>query len=137
MIGKVTSYDPDTQTGVIQIQRSFFEFHIDQWKEEEMPMEGDDVFFTQRRNKVTEVFLAGDYLPKGDPVKSKIVAGLLSLFLGGVGAGRFYLGFYKLGIFQLIFTVATLGAGVVWGFVDGILILSGQVLRDARGRPLK
>ena len=137
MIGKITSYDPDTQTGVIQIQRYFFEFHIDQWKDEEMPLVGDDVFFTQRRNKVIEVSLAGDYLPKGEPVKSRLVAGLLSLLLGGVGAGRFYLGFYKLGIFQLIFTVATLGAGVIWGVVDGVLILSGQVFKDAKNRPLK
>jgi hypothetical protein len=137
MIGKITSFDPDTRTGVIQCQRYFFEFHMDQWKEEEEPLVGDDVFFVQRRNRVLEVHLAGDYLPKGEPVKSRMVAGLVSIFLGGVGAGRFYLGYYMLGIMQLIVTVATLGFGVMWGVVDGFLILSGQIFKDAKNRPLK
>ncbi len=137
MIGKITSYDEDTQTGVIKCGMSFFNFHMDTWKEQETPQVGDGVFFRQRRNKVLEVCLAGDYLPKGEPVKSRLIAGLLGIVLGGVGAGRFYLGFYTMGLLQLIFTVVTLGFGLMWGFVDGVLILMGQIIKDAKGRPLK
>ena len=139
MLGKVASYDEDTQTGVIRVHRSFFEFHIEQWKDEEMPEVGKDVFvnINSRKNQVIEVLPAGDYLPKGDPVKSRVIAGLLGIFLGVFGAGRFYLGFYKMGILQMIVSIATLGVGVIWPFVDGGLILTGNVIKDAQGRPLK
>ncbi len=137
MFGKITSFDPDTQTGVIKLHRENFEFHIDQWKEEEEPKVGDDVFFVQRRKKVIEVHQAEEYMPQGDPVKSRKIAGILSILLGGVGAGRFYLGYYMLGVMQLIVTVATLGFGVMWGVIDGFLILSGQIYKDAKNRPLK
>lgn len=137
MNGRITSYDQDTQTGVIKCGVAYFSFDKDVWKEEETPQVGDDVVFNQRKNKVLEVYLVGDYLPKGEPVKSRVIAGLLGIVLGGLGAGRFYLGFYKMGLLQLLVTVATLGYGLLWGLVDGVLILLGQVIKDAKGRPLK
>ncbi len=137
MLGKIVSYDEDTQTGVIKCGTVHFQFDNSAWRADETPMVGDDVFFSQRRNKVLEVHLAGDYLPKGEAVKSRIVAGLLGVVFGGLGAGRFYLGYYKIGALQLILTIVTLGFGLLWGFVDGILILMGQVIKDAKGRPLK
>ena len=69
--------------------------------------------------------------------KSKVVAGLLSIFLGFFGAGRFYLGYTGLGIAQLIVSVATGGIGALWGVIDGILILTGSVKTDAKNVPLK
>ncbi len=69
MFGTITSFDADKQTGVIQRHREFFEFHIDQWQEEEEPKVGDDVFFVQRRKKVIEVHQSEEYMPQGDPVK--------------------------------------------------------------------
>jgi len=76
--------------------------------------------------------------PYGRPYsdKSKIAAGLLQIFLGGFGIGRFYLGYVGIGIAQIIVTVITLGLGAIWGFIDGILILVGNV-RDPQGRPLR
>jgi len=68
--------------------------------------------------------------------KSKMAAGLLQIFLGGFGAGRFYLGFVGIGIAQLIVTIVTFGLGAIWPFIDGILILSGKVTEDAYGIPL-
>lgn len=73
-------------------------------------------------------------LPYSD--KSKLVAGLLSILLGGLGVGRFYTGHIGLGIAQLVVTVITFGVGVLWGVIDGIMTLVGQP-RDARGRPLR
>lgn len=68
--------------------------------------------------------------------KSRIIAGLLQIFLGCVGAGRFYLGYNTIAILQLIFTFITGGTGVIWPFIDGIMILLGNVRTDANGSPL-
>ena len=68
--------------------------------------------------------------------KSKLAAGLLQIFLGGFGIGRFYLGYTGIGIAQLLVTIFTCGIGAIWPFIDGILILSGSVPTDANGNPL-
>ncbi|WP_084635179.1 NINE protein [Propionicicella superfundia] len=67
--------------------------------------------------------------------KSKIAAGLLGIFLGGLGIGRFYTGHVGLGIAQLLLTVFGFGAGSIWGFIDGIVMLAGSP-RDSNGLPL-
>lgn len=70
----------------------------------------------------------------GEPYsdKQKIVAGLLQLFLGGVGAGRWYLGDNGIALAQLL----TCGGLGIWALIDGIQILMGDV-RDPQGRPLR
>lgn len=65
--------------------------------------------------------------------KSKLAAGLLQIFLGGFGVGRFYLGYTGIGIAQLLLTFFTFGIGSIWGLIDGILILTGSVSEDADG----
>ncbi len=55
--------------------------------------------------------------------KSKLVAGLLGIFLGGFGVGRFYTGHVGLGVAQLVVTLVTCGLGSLWGLIDGIIIL--------------
>jgi len=76
--------------------------------------------------------------PWGRPVsdKSKLVAGLLQIFLGTFGIGRFYLGYNGIAIAQLAVSLLTCGIGAIWPFVDGILILIGKV-PDPSGRPLR
>jgi TM2 domain-containing membrane protein YozV len=75
--------------------------------------------------------------------KSKIAAGLLGIFLGGLGIHRFYLGYTKIGVIQLVLTVVlglfTLGLVGLWGVVEGIMILAGSSYfqRDANGIPLR
>jgi TM2 domain-containing membrane protein YozV len=76
----------------------------------------------------------------GQPLsdKSKIVAGILQLFLGFFGAGRFYTGHTGMAVAQLLVSVFTCGIGSIWGLIDGIIILvnggtdaQGRVLRDS------
>ena len=76
--------------------------------------------------------------PWGRPLsdKSKMVAGLLQIFLGTFGIGRFYLGYNGIAIAQLAVSLLTCGIGAIWPFVDGILILLGKV-QDPSGRPLR
>lgn len=68
--------------------------------------------------------------------KSKMTAGLLQLFLGGFGAGRFYTGHMGLAFAQIAVTWLTCGAGVIWPVIDGVMMLTGKVT-DAQGRPLR
>ncbi|WP_182348636.1 TM2 domain-containing protein [Tomitella gaofuii] len=68
--------------------------------------------------------------------KQKLVAGLLQVFVGWTGAGRFYLGDNGMGVAQLLVSVFTCGIGALWPLIDGILILMGNV-PDSQGRPLR
>lgn len=77
--------------------------------------------------------------------KSKLAAGLLGIFLGGLGIHNFYLGYQKKALVQLLVSVIggvltfSLAAWAmwIWGLVEGIQILSGSVTTDAFGVPLK
>lgn len=68
--------------------------------------------------------------------KSKLVAGLLQIFLGSLGIGRFYLGYTTIGVLQIVVTVCTCGLGAIWPLIDGILIILGRV-PDPQGRTLR
>jgi TM2 domain-containing membrane protein YozV len=83
-----------------------------------------------------QIEIQGVVLPLGYQQKSKMVAGLLQLFVP-FGIGRFYLGYTNIGIAQAIVTAVTCGVGAIWEFVDGILILMGNVKIDGNGYPLK
>lgn len=73
----------------------------------------------------------------GGPLKSRKVAGLLGLFLGGWGVHRFYLGYTGIGAAMIPITLFTCGMGACWGVIEGIMMLTGGGIdRDAEGRPL-
>jgi hypothetical protein len=68
--------------------------------------------------------------------KSKMTAGLLQLFLGAFGVGRFYLGYTGIGIAQIAVTWLTCGIGAIWPLIDAIMILTEKV-PDSLGRTLR
>jgi hypothetical protein len=74
----------------------------------------------------------------GQPLsdKSKLVAGLLQIFLSTFAVGRFYLGYTNIALLQIGVTVLTCGIGALWPLIDGIMIIMGKV-PDAQGRPLR
>jgi TM2 domain-containing membrane protein YozV len=74
----------------------------------------------------------------GEPLsdKTKMVAGLLQILLGGFGAGRFYTGHTGLAVGQIAATWLTCGIGGIWPLVDGIMILVNGGT-DAQGRKLR
>ena len=74
--------------------------------------------------------------PVGFQPKSRLVGGLLGIFLGAWGVHRFYLGFVGIGIAQILVTICTFGIGALWGLIEGILILTGSMNTDANGYPL-
>lgn len=77
--------------------------------------------------------------------KSKLVGGLLGIFLGAFGVHNFYLGFTTKAVVQLLVSLVggliTCGVATVaieiWGLVEGIMILCGNISTDANGVPLK
>ena len=73
----------------------------------------------------------------GGEQKSKLVAGLLGIFLGAYGIHNFYLGFTQKAVIQLVLSLVTCGVAGIWGFIEGILIICGNMNKDAAGRPLK
>lgn len=75
----------------------------------------------------------GTGIPYSD--KQKLVAGLLNIFVAGVG--RMYIGQVGLGVAQLLVTILTCGVGALWPIIDGILILTKDDARDAQGRILR
>ncbi|WP_172119312.1 NINE protein [Actinomyces faecalis] len=81
-----------------------------------------------------------------DNQKSKLAAGLLGIFLGGLGIHNFYLGNTGKAVTQLLISLISLGflswVSAIWGIAEGILILTAQPGAqpwgtDARGVPLK
>lgn len=54
----------------------------------------------------------------------KLIAGLLGIFLGSLGVHKFYLGYTKEGVIQLVITVVTCGFGSILGLIEGILYLT-------------
>jgi TM2 domain-containing membrane protein YozV len=138
MIGHIESYDDERQTGAIKCEDEFYEFHIDDWTAEEEPKIGDDVdFVPEDDGSATNVGPLGKYIKDMRPVKNHYIAGALGILLGALGLHRIYLGFYGIAIAQIIVTYITGGFGVMWGFIEGILLFGGQIHKDAKGRPLK
>jgi TM2 domain-containing membrane protein YozV len=74
----------------------------------------------------------------GEPLsdKSKLAAGLLQIFLGAFGVGRFYTGHIGIAIAQIAVTWVLCGLGAIWPLIDGIVMLAGNP-RDAQGRKLR
>lgn len=79
--------------------------------------------------------------------KSKIVAGLLGLFLGGLGVHNFYLGYTGKAVAQLLLTligwiilVGPIISGI-WALIEAVLILCSSYgsswHRDGRGQELQ
>lgn len=55
------------------------------------------------------------------PVKNKMAAGLLAIFLGGFGVHKFYLGKIGMGILYVLFFWT--GIPAIIGFIEGIIYL--------------
>ena len=68
--------------------------------------------------------------------KSKLIAGLLGIFLGGWGIHNFYLGYTSKGILNIVLNFLC-GVGSILGLIEAIMILTGKTAVDANNVPLK
>ncbi len=141
-MGRYRDFDPDRDE-----RRGRGRGRYEEVEYEERPRRGG------RRVEVVEVYeddhpvvYAGDLpAPYGrDPMTglpysscNRVAAGLLQIFLGVFGAGRFYLGYSGMGVLMILLTVFTAGiVSGIWGIVDGVRILMGEI-PDADGLPLR
>lgn len=86
----------------------------------------------------------------GQPLsdKSAVAAGLLQLFLGWFGAGRFYIGSTTVAVVQLAGFLVSVFLSIfligfvlwtflgIWVFIDAIMMFTGSV-KDGQGRKLR
>ena len=72
--------------------------------------------------------------------KSRVAAGILGILLGGLGVHNFYLGYTGKAIAQLLISLLSCGilaiVSSIWGLVEGIMILTGNIAVDGHGLPL-
>ena len=76
-----------------------------------------------------------------DPnAKSKMAAGLFGIFLGALGVHNFYLGYTGKAVAQLLISVLSCGIlspiSAIWGLIEGIMILAGNINKDANDNDL-
>ncbi len=87
--------------------------------------------------KITDTNSSNGSNPGG---KSKMAAGLFGIFFGALGVHNFYLGYTGKAVAQLLISILSCGVLSVvsgfWGFIEGILILTGSIDKDANGNPL-
>lgn len=73
--------------------------------------------------------------------KSKLAGGLLGIFLGALGVHNFYLGYTGKAVGQLLISILSCGilsvVSGIWGLIEGIMILSGSIDKDANGNLLR
>ena len=105
--------------------------------EDEFNDQKESILSKMKREENKQQKVSTSTLTADPDAKSKMIAGLLGVFLGGFGVHRFYLGYIGMGVAQLCVTFITCGFGALWGFIEGILILMGSTITvDADGKSL-
>lgn len=113
MQGQILDFSIQTNSGVITAEDSKrYSFEGSEWKEATSPIKGQRVDFEvgedgQARGVYKALGASGagvkqTFNQMDSTPKNKVVAGLLALFLGGVGVHKFYLGMPIPGIIYLI-----------------------------------
>lgn len=91
-------------------------------------------------NNYTNTTSYNNSINRNTNAKSKVAAGLFGIFLGAFGVHNFYLGYTGKAVAQLLISLLTClifsPVSAVWGLIEGILILSGNISKDAYGNDL-
>ena len=133
MKGKILDFSTQSNAGAISGEDGKrYNFDGADWKGDSHPARGMSVDFSVEDNQAKEVYLAVSPTTSN---KNKTAAGLLALFLGGLGIHKFYLGYTVPGIIFLL--INTVGFAVTWllfwtpniivgiiVFIEGIIYLT-------------
>jgi TM2 domain-containing membrane protein YozV len=129
MRGRFLGFTGNREEGVISLEDgSRFSFNSGEFNGDiERLTPGTELDFVGESGIARQVFL----IANSNPEKSKIVAGVLALFLGGFGVHKFYLGYGKEGtIMLLVFVFGFIFIGLpslavsLVAFVEGIIYLT-------------
>jgi len=111
MKGQILDYSSQTNSGTISgVDGKRYFFGGSEWKADVYPNRGLNVDFEVNGDQATGVYLDVTQPPAGS--KDKIAAGLLAIFLGGLGIHKFYLGFTGPGLIYLL--INTIGLAITW-----------------------
>src|SRR5262249_53222541 len=58
------------------------------------------------------------------PPRTRLTTGLLGVILGSFGVHRFYTGYNRIGVVQIVATCLSGGLAGLWGVIEGIMILA-------------
>ena len=123
MKGLVLNYSTDSGSGVISgDDGQRYSFRESDWDDSRNPENGLRVDFEAVSDTATAIYIdlssssgASGYGSQQVPRrKSKIAAGLLALFIGGLGIHKFYLGYVGAGFIHIILTFTVIGIPVNW-----------------------
>uniref|UniRef100_UPI004047DAEB TM2 domain-containing protein n=1 Tax=Aliarcobacter sp. TaxID=2321116 RepID=UPI004047DAEB len=113
MKGKILDFNIQNSAGVISAEDgNRYTFSSSQWKSNKSPSVNQTVDFSINEDVAESIYLVSSS-SVDDGSKSKIVAGILALFLGGFGVHKFYLGCTTAGIIMLaIFIFGFIAIGI-------------------------
>jgi TM2 domain-containing membrane protein YozV len=134
MRGQILDFSIQTNGGAIAgSDGNRYTFAGSDWKSEGVPLKGTWVDFEVQGSEAHNLYFAPGVA--SPTTKDKTVAGLLAIFLGGIGIHKFYLGFTGPALVFLL--VNTIGFLVTWillfipnivlgiiAFVEGIIYLT-------------
>ena len=114
MKGQILDYSIQLNSGTISgADGKRYQFTGSDWKGTGMPMRGITVDFDVEGNLAKAVYVAIGTASTSS--KNKVAAGLLAIFLGGLGIHKFYLGFTGPGLVYLL--INTVGFAITWALL--------------------
>lgn len=125
MKGQILDFSVQSNSGVISgDDGNRYSFTGDGWQEPSVPQRGMRVDFDPVNDVATAIYSEAGVVPQPavpSQSKSKIAAGLLAIFLGGLGIHKFYLGYPGAGVlFLALWLVAFISACTIIGLVVAI-----------------
>lgn len=129
MKGEILDYDIDADHGLISAEDgSRYTFRGMDVRADRPPKSGDKVDFQTEGGEARDIYVQKSAVPSDG--KSKVVAGLLAIFVGALGIHKFYLGYSTAGVIMLaIFVLGWILLGIpsiiisFVAFVEGIIYL--------------
>lgn len=128
MRGRVLNYSVQENSGLISGDDGRrYTFEGPQWREQDLPVPGAHVDFqiAEGAEEAVSIYLVRETAPVAGP-KSRVVAGVLALFLGWLGVHKFYLGYSGQGAWLLV--LAILGFALILAFGIGAIVLGVLVI---------
>ena len=125
MKGRVLSYSVQDNAGVISGDDGRrYTFEGPQWREQDLPVQGAHVDFqvAADTDQAVSIYLIREGAPTpAAGEKNKVVAGILAILFGVLGAHKFYLGYSGQGALMLVLFI--LGIALIFVFGIGLFVL--------------
>ena len=133
MKGQILNYTAQTQSGVIAgNDGKRYTFAASEWKDTIPPARGMNVDFEVQEGEAKAIYRAMGCCSAVMSEKNKIVAGVLAILLGWLGAHKFYLGYIGPGlVFLLTNTVGWVLTIFMFGvpnFILGVIAVIEGIL---------